>query len=246
MAGGRRSESTTQKSERESSPNSKQNLKQRKEILERYGEIAHRKLEDAELKWWTKFLSDYAFDEIEFAFDRWLAERSGDEWWPTAGRITELCAQYRSQERQKSLPVGCERCDWTGWYETTGKTVGSVATGSNPAHESTEMIHLGKRVKDGGVEKLRAPCPCRADPSLRTPCMKRLATEEELRVMWTLVKEMCETEEMPGSKKKQVQKANEGFAIPTTKGLAEQLSKQPRPQRALVEAYRKMIEKEEK
>ena len=167
-----------------------------------------------EREWWEKFLKDYAHAEIEYAFEEWLKARSGDEWWPTAARITELCNEYRRGEAQKLLPVGCHRCDWTGWYETTGKTVGAISlTGE-------DQITPGKEVKPGGVERLVAPCPCQADVSLRTPCVKKRASEEEMRAMWTLVWEMCQEKgKFPGRGKEQV-----GKLLPTTKELAEQLA----------------------
>jgi hypothetical protein len=182
-------------------------------ILKRYAEVTHRDMNPDERAWWEKFLKDYALGEIEYAFETWLAGRSGNEWWPTAQQISDLCKQYRHTEAQKLLPVGCERCDWTGFYETTGKTVGSD-------------LYPGKEVKPGGVERLVLPCPCQADPSLRTPCTKKKASDEELRVMWTLVKEMCELKKFPEGLKAKVSKYKQiSNLVPTTKELAAQLQK---------------------
>ena len=195
---------------------------QRSRLLNRYAEILHRTLESEEGKWWQGFLKQYSLTELEYAFDEWMRTRTAEEWWPTAQRIGELCNEYRRKEAQKLLPVGCPRCDWTGWYQTHGRTAGSVELGSDSAHLSKAVLYSGREVKEGDSQPL-APCPCRTNESLRTPVAKRYATDEEKRVMWTLLKEFGEKKVMPDAKpvvRKQV--AN---VVPTTKELAEQLRK---------------------
>ena len=152
-------------------------------------------LTDGEIKGWRNFLQEFSLSELRYAFESW--ERN-NRWFPKKADIRELCEAYRMSETAKQdaeTPVGCERCDWSGFYTVTWHS---------------------------NVERVVAECPCRTNPSLRTKCNKNMATLQEKREMYMALKAFGDSHDM----NKVIEKTKQvSGIIPTTKELAEQLSK---------------------
>lgn len=74
--------------------------------------------------------------DLRYAFENW--NRNG-RFFPKPKDISDLCEAYRMSLANQQNPIGCSRCEWTGFYEVSRK----------------------------GVERVVAPCPCRTNPSLR-------------------------------------------------------------------------------
>lgn len=151
-------------------------------------------LTDGEIKGWRNFLQEFSLAELRYAFENW--ERN-NRWFPKKADIRELCEAYRLSEIAKTdaeTPVGCERCDWSGFYTVTWRS---------------------------SVERVVAECPCRTNVSLRTKCNKNMATMQEKREMYVALKKFGESKSMAAviEKPKQV-----SGIIPTTRELAAQLA----------------------
>lgn len=148
-------------------------------------------LDEGELKFWRDFMGGYSIAELRFAFENW--QRNG-RFFPKPKDIAEQCEAYRVGEVSKHIPIGCERCDWTGFYQ----------------------------VRQEGVERFVAECPCRTNVGLRTRCTKQKAAREELALMWSQLKKF-EAGKTMEPKPKQI-----SGIIPTTAELAQQLAKAKR------------------
>jgi hypothetical protein len=130
-------------------------------------------LEEKDSEYWAKFLVQFSLAELRYAFEHW---NRNARWFPKPKDISDLCDEYRVELANKEIPIGCERCDWSGFYETHRR----------------------------GVERFVAPCPCRENIGLRTRKRGRLASDEELAWMMRCIQELCKSKAMEKPKVKQV------------------------------------------
>ena len=165
-------------------------------------QLLGRDLSDEEIIFWRGYLKQFSIAELRYAFERWL---SNCDWFPKPKDIRELAEAYRLSERDKLLPIGCERCQWTGFYEVRRK----------------------------GGQRFLADCPCRADSTLRSRDPRQVAGREEMDQMWRQLNQFAQAKDMnqvikPGSKPTgpvSPKPTSSQPTIPTSRELAEQLEK---------------------
>lgn len=150
-------------------------LSQPSQLLKTCQSLFARELNPEETAYWAKFLSEYSLAELRYAFENW--NRNG-RWFPKPKDISDLCEAYKVETVNSQSPIGCERCDWTGFYE----------------------------VRRRGVQRFMADCPCRKNVSLRTPKRGQLASREEVAAMVDAIKRLAADKSMDKaiSKPKQV------------------------------------------
>lgn len=93
-------------------------------------------LTDEEIAFWAKFLKQFSLAEVRYAFGKWTEDK---QFFPKPKEISDLCDVFRLSLANQGFPIGCHRCNWTGFYQ----------------------------VKQKGIEVFVADCPCRTNPSLR-------------------------------------------------------------------------------
>jgi hypothetical protein len=146
---------------------------ERQELLKTCRQLFAKELEENDSAYWGRFLVQFSLAELRYAFEHW--NRNG-RWFPKPKDISDLCDVYRLELIDKEIPIGCERCDWTGFYQTHRR----------------------------GVERFVAPCPCRENVGLRTRKRGTLASADELAWMMRCIQELCKSKAMEKPKVKQI------------------------------------------
>ena len=109
----------------------------RSDLLKTCQSLFAKDLSEEELQFWKQFLTQFSLQELRYAFDNW--NRNG-RWFPKPKDIGDQCEAYRIALTNSEYPIGCHRCEWTGFYMTT---------------------------KEGYKEHVAVPCPCRKNVALR-------------------------------------------------------------------------------
>lgn len=199
------------------SPNGSSESSERSQLVKTCQRLLKGDLSDEEIEYWRDYLKQFSLPELRYAFDRW---QDNCDWFPKPHHIRELCEAYRLSESEKQLPIGCARCDWTGYYQ----------------------------VRKSGVERVLAECPCRTNSALRSRNERNLASDAEIKALWHQLKQAglpqpdaVKTERKPGQfvriigprpevepqkvepTKKPSQPSKQATGIPTSKELAEHL-----------------------
>jgi hypothetical protein len=103
-------------------------------------------LSDEEKSYWSKFLPKFSIAELRYAFATYQDTKT--IYFPKPAEIQSLCESFRSLEIKRRSPVGCHRCNWTGFYFVSG---GKTDAGNRaPA-----------------TEPLALECPCKKNVALR-------------------------------------------------------------------------------
>ena len=108
---------------------------QRRELLKTCQSLFAKELTKEEVEFWGQFLNPFSTAELKYAFDNW--NRNG-RFFPKPKDISDLCDAFRLSLANQNNPVGCHRCNWTGFYQVKPKP-----------------------------DRVVSPCPCRTKPQLR-------------------------------------------------------------------------------